>query len=84
MEMVKNYKLKTIGQYHIKSIKWNKDGDCLDWILEGDSWIRFRVSGTEPKFKIYYNLYGENNNELLKAYKDIHEKFDTLLTNKNS
>lgn len=79
MDLVKNYKEKTIGNYKIKNIKWNVDGDCLDWILENDSWIRFRVSGTEPKFKIYYNLYGKNQNELSKNYDELHKKFCELL-----
>lgn len=48
----------------ITSVSFNNEGGCVDWILEGNSWIRFRKSGTEPKFKIYYNLYGKSINEL--------------------
>ncbi len=48
----------------ITSVSFNHDGGCVDWLLEGNSWIRFRTSGTEPKFKIYYNLFGNNIQEL--------------------
>ena len=41
----------------------------MDWILDGNSWIRFRASGTEPKFKIYFNLYGKNKTDGLLKFK---------------
>lgn len=44
----------------IVSVGWNRLGGCVDWMLENDGWIRFRTSGTEPKFKVYYNLYGDS------------------------
>ena len=33
-------------------------GDCLEWIFENDNSVRFRRSGTEPKFKAYFSMYG--------------------------
>ncbi|MDC4163565.1 phospho-sugar mutase [Mycoplasma bradburyae] len=60
MKLLGNYKDQTINNRKIIEIKWNENGDCLDWILENDSWIRFRLSGTEPKFKFYYNFYGSS------------------------
>ncbi|MDR2823186.1 MAG: phospho-sugar mutase, partial [Mycoplasmataceae bacterium] len=62
-----------------KKIQWNKDGDCLEWLLEQDSWIKFRLSGTEPKFKIYYNLYDKNETLLLKTYNELSIIFKKLL-----
>jgi phosphomannomutase len=79
MDIVEKYARKTIGGFTIRDIKWNKEGDCLDWILNGDSWIRFRVSGTEPKFKIYYNLYAKGKEELANEYKKINDEFIKLL-----
>ncbi|WP_011884859.1 phospho-sugar mutase [Mycoplasmoides gallisepticum] len=64
MERLKRYDQPYINDRKIVSIKWNQAGDCLDWILEDDSWIRFRLSGTEPKFKFYYNLYGNSLKQL--------------------
>jgi phosphomannomutase len=29
------------------------------------------MSGTEPKFKIYYNLYGETHNKVLEYFKNV-------------
>ncbi|GHU35118.1 hypothetical protein FACS1894166_13290 [Bacilli bacterium] len=37
------------------------------------------MSGTEPKFKIYYNLYGNNQDLLLKQYNKLNGIFKKLL-----
>jgi phosphomannomutase len=79
MNMLKKHAAKTIGDYKIKKILWNKVGDCLEWYLEGDSWIKFRMSGTEPKFKIYYNLSGINQNILINQYNKLDKIFKQML-----
>lgn len=57
-----------IGDCQVFTNKWNKEADALEWMLQDGMWIKFRKSGTEPKFKIYYNVYGnsleEANNRL--------------------
>ncbi|MGL4950359.1 MAG: phospho-sugar mutase [Mycoplasma sp.] len=45
----------------ITEVFWNEAGGCIEWKLSGDAWIKFRISGTEPKFKIYYNLFFSPN-----------------------
>lgn len=65
---------KTIGSHPIVTIKWNHVNDCLDWILDHDNWLRFRLSGTEPKFKIYYNLYGKNHENINQEIKKIRDE----------
>ena len=60
LDKVLKFDKEIIGNRKINKIQYNKNGGCFDWLLEGGSWIRFRASGTEPKFKIYYNLYGES------------------------
>jgi phosphomannomutase len=79
MNQLKKYHLNHIGDLKIKKINWNSLGDCLEWHLEGDSWIKFRMSGTEPKFKIYYNLYANNHDILLKQYNNLNGIFKKLL-----
>jgi phosphomannomutase len=79
MNLLKHHHEKTIGDWKIKKILWNKLGDCLEWHLENDSWIKFRMSGTEPKFKIYYNLYGPSQNDLLSQYNKLDKIFRTML-----
>lgn len=54
----------SIGQFKIEEIFWNEAGSCIEWKLSNDNWIKFRISGTEPKFKIYYNLYFDNSKNL--------------------
>ncbi len=56
-ERAMNLRIKKVGSYEIKDILWNEEGSCIEWILNNDSWIKFRISGTEPKFKIYTNFY---------------------------
>lgn len=80
LDMLKKFKAKKIGKYQLKRVVWNKQGDCLDWILNGDSWIRFRVSGTEPKFKAYYNLYAKDQDTLDKQVKEVKEFISKILS----
>ncbi len=79
LEQLKTIKLKKVGNFKITKVIWNAKGDCLDWMLSNNSWIRFRVSGTEPKFKVYYNLYAKDKINLdlsvLKAKADIAKLF---------
>ncbi|MGL4951732.1 MAG: phospho-sugar mutase [Mycoplasma sp.] len=58
----------------IEDVYWNESGSCIEWKLAGDAWIKFRISGTEPKFKIYYNLFFSQPKTLYyeeQKYKDI-------------
>ena len=52
--------------------------NVLKYILEDDSWIAVRPSGTEPKIKIYYSIKGrdevEAEKKLLKIRETIRQK----------
>ncbi len=41
------------------NVIYNDEGSCLEIYFKNDSWVKFRLSGTEPKFKIYINLYDD-------------------------
>ena len=67
--LVKKYKMMICNQIKegtkisgltIKHVFWNEAGGCIEWDLGNGSWIKFRISGTEPKFKIYINLVIES------------------------
>lgn len=45
--------------------------NVLKYILEDDSWIAVRPSGTEPKIKIYYSIKGADEAEAEKKLLDI-------------
>lgn len=60
LDKLLSFEPDTILNRKIVSVNFNNEGECVDWILENNSWIRFRKSGTEPKFKIYYNMYGKS------------------------
>lgn len=72
-------KMKSFGEYKkshilsrkIKKIQYNEVNECWEWILENNSWIKFRQSGTEPKFKVYFNLFGTNSQELIDEHNEI-------------
>ena len=82
MEYFKNYHKKTIANYKIKKITFNKMGDCLEWWLNGKSWIKFRKSGTEPKMKVYYELYDKPLVSMEKDYQMLHKFFKNIIENK--
>lgn len=52
--------------------------DVLKFILEDDSWIAVRPSGTGPKIKLYFECMGVEqdvvDNKLYKIMKDITER----------
>ena len=79
MKFFQNYKKPTVGSYKIKKILYNKVGDCLEWWLDGKSWIKFRKSGTEPKMKAYYELYDKSLITLEKEYQLLHKLFANII-----
>ena len=78
MRFFTNYKNENICDYQIKKIQFNKTGNCLEWLLSNDSWIKFRMSGTEPKFKIYYELNGDNLEKLQSDYNKMNKELSDL------
>nr|WP_330390066.1 phospho-sugar mutase [Tepidibacter formicigenes] len=69
-----------IAGINIKELKDYKKGvdnlpksNVLKFILEDDSWIAVRPSGTEPKIKFYFGCVGRSN-------KDVDEKLNSLIS----
>ncbi len=79
MDYFKHFDKKEIGTYKIKKISWNKIGNCLEWDLNDENWIKFRMSGTEPKFKVYYNLCDQPLAKLNSQYEKLHEIFKKII-----
>lgn len=79
MDKLLTYAAGKILNRPITAVKFNEGGGCIDWILDGDSWIRFRMSGTEPKFKVYLNLYGNSLAELNDEASAIDKEIRNLL-----
>ncbi len=71
-----------IGALTIKNVFWNSAGDCIEWDLGNESWIKFRVSGTEPKFKIYFNLLLGNAKFSYEARKELIKKLTKSIKGK--
>ncbi|MDE7222033.1 MAG: phospho-sugar mutase, partial [Ureaplasma sp.] len=70
-ENLKDNDLSVIGKRKITKKIYNEKASSIDYLFDGDSWVKFRISGTEPKFKIYTNLYPINDKLI----------FDTQYTN---
>lgn len=79
MEYFAKMKNKEILDIKILENKWNKKADALEWNLENGMWIKFRMSGTEPKFKVYFNLYGNTVEEANKLYETLKLEIDMIL-----
>lgn len=61
LDKLKKSNLEKIGNRKIVKKEFNVPADAMEYYFEGDSWVKFRISGTEPKFKIYTNLYKIND-----------------------
>ena len=78
-ERAMNLRIKKVGNYDVEDILWNEEGECIEWMLNNDSWIKFRISGTEPKFKIYLNLYFDDFD--IYIYEETKKKVDKIIYN---
>ncbi|XQP55603.1 MAG: phospho-sugar mutase [Mycoplasmoidaceae bacterium] len=67
MNRARHYKERKLFDYEIKKIWFEKESDCVVWTLNKDSWIKFRLSGTEPKFKVYINFHNQMAGQLKAA-----------------
>ena len=82
MDYFRNSDIKTIANIKVDEVRDYKKGindlpksDVLKFILEDESWIAVRPSGTEPKIKFYFGCNGENkelvDDKLDKIIEDI-------------
>ena len=82
MDYFRTSDIQTIADIKVAEVRDYKKGindlpksDVLKFILEDESWIAVRPSGTEPKIKFYFGCNGENkelvNDKLDKIIEDI-------------
>lgn len=82
MDYFRNSDIQTIADIKVVEVRDYKKGindlpksDVLKFILEDESWIAVRPSGTEPKIKFYFGCNGENkelvDDKLDKIIEDI-------------
>lgn len=68
-----------VGGIKVLSNRWNSEAEALEWNMESGMWIKFRKSGTEPKFKIYYNVYGNDLEEAQSTYEIFKKEISNLM-----
>jgi phosphoglucomutase len=89
MKYFRENKLENIGGLNVKEVKDYSLGidnlpksDVIKYILEDDSWVAIRPSGTEPKLKFYLavsdNAEDSSSNKLLILKSDIKSILDKL------
>lgn len=53
MDFLRKPTFDQIAGFKFKEITEDKETGVLSWMFDNNSWVKFRLSGTEPKFKIY-------------------------------
>mgnify|MGYP002507538555 CR=1 FL=1 len=79
MDKFSRIKNKDILGIRIEKIRWNERAQALEWFLEQGSWIKFRLSGTEPKFKMYFDIYGPNKEITDKTLNSLKSELEFML-----
>ena len=74
MDLIANTKIKELKDYS-HGIDNLPKSDVLKFILEDESWIAVRPSGTEPKIKFYVGVKGE---DLQSSTQKIEEYLDSI------
>lgn len=72
-------KNKDILGLTIEEVVWNEDAKAVEWYLENNIWIKFRLSGTEPKFKIYFEIYAETKEICQNVLKSLKDEFSYMI-----
>lgn len=79
MKEIANIKVLELKDYSNRIDNLPKS-DVLKFILEDDTWISVRPSGTDPKIKFYFECMGVEqdvvDNKLYKIMKDITERIN--------
>ncbi|MGL4647210.1 MAG: phospho-sugar mutase [Mycoplasmoidaceae bacterium] len=79
MEHLKALKMESFSGFKLMKNNWNFEGDCLEWFFEDDMTIKFRRSGTEPKFKAYLNIYGKTSEEAENNFENFKKDIKKLI-----
>ncbi len=72
-------KVKEILGLKLNEIRWNKKADALEWHLQDGMWVKFRMSGTEPKFKVYYDLLAPTLEEAKALLENFKKEIDSMI-----
>ncbi|CEQ01172.1 phosphoglucomutase [[Clostridium] sordellii] len=75
LKEITNIKTLEVKDYE-KGIDGLPKSNVLKFILEHDSWIAIRPSGTEPKLKVYIGICGENMESLEAEIFNIKENIE--------
>lgn len=77
--ILRNIKIKFLYKFKIKNVVFNEEANLLEWNLNNKNWVKFRMSGTEPKFKAYFNIYGASKKEADDNLNETKKTLDLIL-----
>ena len=88
MSHFRNANIEQIANIKVEELRDYKEGisdlpksDVLKFILEDNSWIAIRPSGTEPKIKFYFGCNGEEKIEVDNKLNSIMEFITNTVEN---
>lgn len=88
MDIIRNNPITNIGEYSVEEILDFQNGidgfpksNVLKYILDDNSWLALRPSGTEPKIKIYIGTHNQEDRVALDKL-DLIDNFISELINK--
>lgn len=91
MNHFRNSDIAEISGIKVEILKDYEDGidnlpksDVLKFILEDESWIAVRPSGTEPKIKFYFGVSGDNKVNVDSKLERIMEDITTMIESTNT
>lgn len=86
MNYFRENKLETIGSLSVKEVKDYNMGidnlpksDVIKYILEDNSWVAIRPSGTEPKIKFYFAVSDKDENSTNKKLSNTKNNIQSIL-----
>lgn len=79
LDELSSIKEMTIDGVNMVSNSWNDAADALEWQFENEIWVKFRISGTEPKFKAYFNIYGDDNDSSKRKLNEFKKAINNLM-----
>ena len=63
LDHFKTFNGEIVDNIKLNNSVWNEHGSCLEMYFNDDIIVKLRLSGTEPKYKFYYDVYANSNEE---------------------
>ncbi|MCR8613092.1 MAG: phospho-sugar mutase [Mycoplasma sp.] len=80
MALLEKPEFNELFGYKLMEVTKNPAAGTLEWHFDNDTWVKFRMSGTEPKFKLYFEILDkESRNNAIQTKVKMHEFIKGLI-----